>query len=75
MKQMQKLLKSYLKNFLNQKIESFNTLYSNDWIMVILFHKLLATDEVPDQYSAQVAIYRMMRPGEPPTRRFSQSFI
>ena len=27
----------------------------------------LRIDEIPDQYSAKVAIYRMMRPGEPPT--------
>ena len=27
----------------------------------------LRTDDTPDQYAAKVAIYRMMRPGEPPT--------
>ena len=43
------------------------TLYSNDLDHGDFLSQTLASDDVPDQYSAKVAIYRMMRPGEPPT--------
>jgi len=56
-------------------VESFNTLYSNDLDHGDFISQTLSTDEVPDQYSAQVAIYRMMRPGEPPTEDSVQSLF
>ena len=43
--------------------------------MVILYHKLYLHYGYFDQYSAQVAIYRMMRPGEPPTEDSVQSLF
>ncbi|MEK9940371.1 MAG: DNA-directed RNA polymerase subunit beta, partial [Methylotenera sp.] len=46
---------------------SINTLYSNDLDHGDYISQTLRIDEIPDQYSARVAIYRMMRPGEPPT--------
>ena len=55
------------EKILESGIESFNTLYSNELDHGDFISQTLSTDEVPDQYSAQVAIYRMMRPGEPPT--------
>jgi DNA-directed RNA polymerase subunit beta len=42
-------------------------LYSNDLDHGDYISQTLRIDEIPDQYSARVAIYRMMRPGEPPT--------
>jgi DNA-directed RNA polymerase subunit beta len=48
-------------------INEFNTLYYNDLDHGDFISHTLATDEIPDEYSARVAIYRMMRPGEPPT--------
>jgi DNA-directed RNA polymerase subunit beta len=48
-------------------IKEFNTLYYNDLDHGDFISHTLATDEIPDEYSARVAIYRMMRPGEPPT--------
>ena len=55
------------EKILESGTESFNTLYSNELDHGDFISQTLSTDEVPDQYSAQVAIYRMMRPGEPPT--------
>ncbi len=48
-------------------ITQINTLYSNDLDHGDYIAQTLRVDEIPDQYSARVAIYRMMRPGEPPT--------
>lgn len=48
-------------------IAELTTLYSNDLDHGDFISQTLRTDEVPDEYSAKVAIYRMMRPGEPPT--------
>ena len=48
-------------------IDAFQTLYSNDLDHGDFISQTLTTDEIPDQYEAKVAIYRMMRPGEPPT--------
>ncbi len=55
------------EKILESGAESFTTLYSNELDHGDFISQTLTTDEVPDQYSAQVAIYRMMRPGEPPT--------
>lgn len=48
-------------------IKAVTTLYINDLNQGPYISLTLRTDEVADQFSAQVAIYRMMRPGEPPT--------
>jgi DNA-directed RNA polymerase subunit beta len=43
------------------------TLYVNDLDRGPYISQTLRTDETADQWQARVAIYRMMRPGEPPT--------
>ena len=43
------------------------TIYTNDLDQGPYISQTLRTDDTPDQMAAQVAIYRMMRPGEPPT--------
>jgi DNA-directed RNA polymerase subunit beta len=48
-------------------ISKINTLYTNDLDQGAFMSNTLRTDETTDQWSARVAIYRMMRPGEPPT--------
>ncbi|MPZ44394.1 MAG: DNA-directed RNA polymerase subunit beta [Betaproteobacteria bacterium] len=48
-------------------IERFETIYTNDLDQGPYIANTLRMDETPDQLAAQVAIYRMMRPGEPPT--------
>jgi DNA-directed RNA polymerase subunit beta len=37
------------------------------WIQGAYISQTLRTDDTADQMAARVAIYRMMRPGEPPT--------
>ncbi len=49
------------------KVGEIETLYINDLDQGDYISQTLRADDVPDQLSAQVAIYRMMRPGEPPT--------
>ncbi|MEY3670340.1 MAG: DNA-directed RNA polymerase subunit beta [Burkholderiaceae bacterium] len=49
------------------KVRDFSALYVNDLDHGAYISSTLRLDETPDQLSARVAIYRMMRPGEPPT--------
>lgn len=48
-------------------IKKINTLYINDLNHGAFISQTLRIDETTDGMAAQVAIYRMMRPGEPPT--------
>ncbi|MEK7772669.1 MAG: DNA-directed RNA polymerase subunit beta, partial [Pseudomonadota bacterium] len=48
-------------------IKKINTLYVNDLNHGAYIAQTLKIDETTDEITAQVAIYRMMRPGEPPT--------
>ncbi|NDF04536.1 MAG: DNA-directed RNA polymerase subunit beta, partial [Betaproteobacteria bacterium] len=49
------------------KIRDISALYVNDLDHGAYISSTLRLDETPDQLGARVAIYRMMRPGEPPT--------
>jgi DNA-directed RNA polymerase subunit beta len=49
------------------KIAKIQTLYINDLDQGGYISNTLRSDDTADQMSAKVAIYRMMRPGEPPT--------
>ncbi len=48
-------------------IEQIQTIYTNDLDQGAYISQTLRIDETVDQMAAQIAIYRMMRPGEPPT--------
>jgi len=48
-------------------ITKIHTLYINDLDHGSFISQTLRADETTDQWTARVAIYRMMRPGEPPT--------
>jgi DNA-directed RNA polymerase subunit beta len=48
-------------------IEQVQTTYTNDLDQGAYISQTLRIDETVDQMAAQIAIYRMMRPGEPPT--------
>jgi len=48
-------------------IDAIQTLYTNDLDQGGYISQTLRTDDTADQTAARVAIYRMMRPGEPPT--------
>jgi len=49
------------------KVTKIQTLYINDLDQGGYISNTLRSDDTADQMSAKVAIYRMMRPGEPPT--------
>ena len=48
-------------------VTKIQTIYTNDLDQGPYISQTLRIDETADQLAAQVAIYRMMRPGEPPT--------
>jgi DNA-directed RNA polymerase subunit beta len=48
-------------------VAKINTIYTNDLDQGPYISQTLRIDETVDQTAARVAIYRMMRPGEPPT--------
>jgi len=48
-------------------VQKFNVIYTNDLDQGPYISQTLRIDDSVDQMTAQVAIYRMMRPGEPPT--------
>ena len=48
-------------------VDQIQTIYTNDLDQGPYISQTLRIDETADQIAAQVAIYRMMRPGEPPT--------
>ena len=48
-------------------VSKIQTLYTNDLDQGAFISHTLRADETVDQWTARVAIYRMMRPGEPPT--------
>ena len=48
-------------------VQEVHTLYINELDQGGYISNTLRTDETADQQAARVAIYRMMRPGEPPT--------
>ena len=56
-------------------IGEINTLYVNDLNHGPFLSQTLRIDETTDVMSAQVAIYRMMRPGEPPTEEAVKSLF
>ena len=56
-------------------IAQVNTIYTNDLDQGPYISTTLRIDETVDQVAAQVAIYRMMRPGEPPTEESVKSLF
>jgi DNA-directed RNA polymerase subunit beta len=49
------------------RVTDIQTLYTNDLDQGAYISQTLRIDDTADQTAARVAIYRMMRPGEPPT--------
>ena len=56
-----------IAKFRRANIKKIYTLYVNDLNHGAYISQTLKIDETIDEMTAQVAIYRMMRPGEPPT--------
>jgi len=66
---------SLLEKLREAGVSKINTLYANDLDHGDYISQTLRIDEIPDQYAARVAIYRMMRPGEPPTPEAVESLF
>ncbi|KPF66687.1 DNA-directed RNA polymerase subunit beta [beta proteobacterium AAP99] len=56
-------------------IKEFKTIYTNDLDQGSYISQTLRVDETADELTARVAIYRMMRPGEPPTEDAVQTLF
>jgi DNA-directed RNA polymerase subunit beta len=56
-----------LNKLLEAGVAKIHTIYVNDLDQGPYISQTLKLDDTPDQTAARVAIYRMMRPGEPPT--------
>ncbi len=61
------LTEALLKKLRLAGIKEIPALYTNELDEGAYISQTLASDETADQLAARVAIYRMMRPGEPPT--------
>src|SRR6201991_587981 len=61
------LTEALLKKLRTAGIKEIPCLYTNELDEGAYISQTLAADETADQLAARVAIYRMMRPGEPPT--------
>ena len=57
------------------EVDTLKTLYVNDLDRGPYISSTLRIDETGDQLAARVAIYRMMRPGEPPTEDAVESLF
>ncbi len=63
----EEITESLLAKLMEAGIENLKTLYVNDLDRGAYLSSTLRIDETADQWASRVAIYRMMRPGEPPT--------
>ena len=61
------ITESLLNNLRIAEIKQFETIFTNELDKGAYISMTLRTDETADQMAARIAIYRMMRPGEPPT--------
>ncbi|MDE2342476.1 MAG: DNA-directed RNA polymerase subunit beta, partial [Betaproteobacteria bacterium] len=61
------LTEATLSKFRAAGVTEFQTIYTNDLDQGPYISQTLRVDDAADQNAARIAIYRMMRPGEPPT--------
>ena len=61
------LTEELIQNLQKAKIKKIDTIYVNELNQGAYISNTLRVDETVDALSAKIAIYRMMRPGEPPT--------
>ncbi len=69
------LSESLLKKLRSAGIKQIECIYTNELNHIDAISATLRTDETQDELSARVAIYRMMRPGEPPTEDAVQALF
>jgi DNA-directed RNA polymerase subunit beta len=61
------LTEELLERLREAEVSTIQTLYTNDLDQGSFISQTLRADDTADQMAARIAIYRMMRPGEPPT--------
>ncbi|SFC47148.1 DNA-directed RNA polymerase subunit beta [Marinospirillum celere] len=64
-----------LTKLVEAKVTSFETLYTNDLDCGPFMSDTIKADPTRSQLEALVEIYRMMRPGEPPTKEAAESLF
>ena len=64
-----------LEKLLEAKITDIKTIYTNDLDAGSYISETLRVDPSSTQLEAQVEIYRMMRPGEPPTKEAAEALF
>ena len=64
-----------IEEFIEKGIKTIETIYTNDLDEGPYVSETLRSDPTSNQLEAQVEIYRMMRPGEPPTKEAAQALF
>lgn len=64
-----------MRKFIKHEIDSFETLYVNELDRGLYISDTLRIDSATTQLEALVEIYRMMRPGEPPTKEAAENLF
>ncbi|MFB1018559.1 MAG: DNA-directed RNA polymerase subunit beta, partial [Burkholderiaceae bacterium] len=69
------LTEALLKVLRSSGIQELACIYTNELDQGNYISQTLRTDDTADEFQARVAIYRMMRPGEPPTEDSVQALF
>jgi len=64
-----------VEQIVEKKVKTIDTLYVNELDRGAYISNTLRIDQTRTPFEAQVEIYRMMRPGEPPTKDATQSLF
>ena len=69
------LTEALLKKLREAGVQELQAIYTNELDQGAYISQTLRADETADEFAARVAIYRMMRPGEPPTEDAVQALF
>ena len=71
----EELTEALLKKLRVAGVKELASIYTNELDQGAYISQTLRSDETVDEFAARVAIYRMMRPGEPPTEDAVQALF
>ena len=71
----EELTEALLKKLRSAGVQEMACIYTNELDQGAYISQTLRTDDTADEFAARVAIYRMMRPGEPPTEDAVQALF
>lgn len=69
------MTEALLKKLRSSGVQELQCIYTNELDQGAYISQTLRIDETVDEFAARVAIYRMMRPGEPPTEDAVQALF